>query len=551
MKIRYLRFNGFRKFEEQRLIFGETVTVISGINGVGKSTILGIVANSAQYTDKILGDDSVRPQAPYSLLNKRYRAEFSDLFSASEDYNSNTQHVFLGYTEDGEEKELGFRTTFQTSNLKSKSKSKGTKKRFRLIPYKHDVDGKQSEAKLKSPVIYLGLSRLYPSGETSAENKVKALKLTEEEQKWFAESFSRVLSLSDDIKEVNSVANISVKSKFGTGIETDEYGALDNSSGQDNLGQILLAMLSFERLESLFGEAWDGAQLVIDEFDATLHPAAQNRLFDLVHRHAKQHKYQVVFTTHSISLLEYLSKKTEYNRECGNDIEHIYLTTGNSRHNVDVLRNLGGDALHEKLLVLPHEHYRDLRQVPVIVEDDEAKWFLDGLIRHFQKDIYAQIKIISTQIGCDSLLQLVKNDTEYCSQRVVVLDGDVSTEKVTNRLSSVPPNLVILPGGDAPEKLIYEFLCSQRENIDPGFNEALNGNGVELIQFTDNGPDTFDGLKPREQNKQWFIYNRYDFDKLNVLEFWIKNNQEIASEFVKSFCDAYKFIARKTTGQIR
>jgi len=55
--------------------------------------------------------------------------------------------------------------------------------------------------------------------------------------------------------------------------------------------------------------------LLIDELDATLHPIAQNKLVDYLYEHAKKLKIQIVFTTHSLSMLEYISQKTKYNDE--------------------------------------------------------------------------------------------------------------------------------------------------------------------------------------------------------------------------------------------
>jgi len=69
---------------------------------------------------------------------------------------------------------------------------------------------------------------------------------------------------------------------------------LTNSSGQDNLGQILLAILSFRKLKEEQGEQWQGGILLIDEIDATLHPAAQSKLIKLFIQEAKENKLQIL-----------------------------------------------------------------------------------------------------------------------------------------------------------------------------------------------------------------------------------------------------------------
>lgn len=72
--------------------------------------------------------------------------------------------------------------------------------------------------------------------------------------------------------------------------------------------------------------------LLIDEVDATLHPAAQNRLFQLFIKESREIGLQVVLTTHSLSLLQKVTEKTEYNDfddDFNNDIELYYFSNAN------------------------------------------------------------------------------------------------------------------------------------------------------------------------------------------------------------------------------
>ena len=55
-----------------------------------------------------------------------------------------------------------FRTTWQKYG-----KEDETAERFRLIPKWMKEDGNTTEAKLERPVLYLGLSRLFPIGESN------------------------------------------------------------------------------------------------------------------------------------------------------------------------------------------------------------------------------------------------------------------------------------------------------------------------------------------------------------------------------------------------
>lgn len=90
----------------------------------------------------------------------------------------------------------------------------------------------------------------------------------------------------------------------------------------------MIAILSFKRLKSSL-DPWPGGILLIDEVDATLHPSAQNRLFELLFQMSRELDIQIIFTTHSLSLLSYIYKCKEANNVYRTDINIIYLTTAN------------------------------------------------------------------------------------------------------------------------------------------------------------------------------------------------------------------------------
>ena len=107
--------------------------------------------------------------------------------------------------------------------------------------------------------------------------------------------------------------------KKGIGINTDKYSSITNSAGQDNIGQIIMAIMSFRKLKKEY-KGYKGGLLLIDEIEATLHPIAQIKLLDFLYRACKELNLQVVFTTHSVALLEVLSQKILNNdSSCMND----------------------------------------------------------------------------------------------------------------------------------------------------------------------------------------------------------------------------------------
>lgn len=140
--------------------------------------------------------------------------------------------------------------------------------------------------------------------------------------------------MQEDLTQVTNYSIGETDKKSGIGVNTEQYDYLTNSSGQDNLGQILLAILSFKKLREDQGEQWHGGMLLIDEIDATLHPAAQSKLITLFLQEARDNGFQIVVTTHSLSFLRDICTKTAYNNHddaVNNNVELYYLTNANRR----------------------------------------------------------------------------------------------------------------------------------------------------------------------------------------------------------------------------
>ena len=78
-------------------------------------------------------------------------------------------------------------------------------------------------------------------------------------------------------------------------------------------------------LKKKLGAKFKGGILLIDELDATLYAAAQFKLVDILFRYAKKLNIQIVFTTHSLEILDYLESKV------GADTKINYFNIQNSK----------------------------------------------------------------------------------------------------------------------------------------------------------------------------------------------------------------------------
>jgi len=521
-----LKINEFRCLENKEINLGRYLTVLSGRNSTGKSTVLGMLGNAGEIKKK--------EGATYN--NSRFRAEFSELFNGSEEHDksgSNRYEVDICDSDGNIIDYRKFRITWQKKNKNS------DERRFHIVPYRKDEEIDTS-AKFSIPVLYLGLSRLFPIGEAD-ENRLNSTMVkfkTEEHQKWFTEEYTKILSLHSDIKSVSNTYLGETDKKSAIGVNTDDYDYLANSSGQDNLGQILLAILSFKNIKEDWNGAWKGGLLLIDEIDSTLHPAAQNRLIDLIIREARSMEIQVVVTTHSLSLLKHISLKTAYNSDCINNVELYYFT--NANRILEIRRNIDFSQIEGDLLV--QSNIQSMHKIKVYSEDGENRWFLTKLLSEYM----GYIEVLDVNLGCKELITLYKADTEYFGNTIIVFDGDVKDAE----LATVPQairertgNMIKLPGQVRPEEVIYQYILGLSAEH-PYWASARNVN-FTWDYFHDHGPETYNCEKDRDKYKKWFQEHMQFFDATKLFEFWLEDNTEQAEIFVDQFKEAYNSIASR------
>ena len=189
MKLKKVIFNdqGFRNLRNLTIDIAPRITVIAGHNGIGKSTILGLIANGTEY------------KANKTLLNKKFSSDFSEIFyldyqgdfalrnngasTGNLVYEVNDTEITKVCTVTAGHKiiinQKQYRpfmvkvnksdlTEKQIEDLEAKSAKEPEEKfiyilRVRLIPR---TQGTQSKAaKVELPTIYLGMSRISPIGE--------------------------------------------------------------------------------------------------------------------------------------------------------------------------------------------------------------------------------------------------------------------------------------------------------------------------------------------------------------------------------------------------
>ncbi|EPG8064723.1 AAA family ATPase, partial [Acinetobacter baumannii] len=306
------------------------------------------------------------------------------------------------------------------------------------------VDAEDNSSRnVTHPLIYLSLKRLMPIAERSKYS------LNSEEVEYFTR-ISREFTITNN-RLLGKISGTTVSKTTGT-IESavvhgNNYDHESVSVGEDNTGQILMALFSFQKLKEEYVD-YHGGILLIDEIDAGLFPAAQVELIKILESFAKRLNLQIIFTTHSPIVIQNIFEKSKYDKS---NNKTIYLT--DTYGGVEVAENYSWDKIYADLFIdtIQFDVEKKIPKTNIYYEDDEAYEFFKALIRERNiNKIIDPMKEIT--LGCKSYMDLIKrNVAEFSRNSIIIFDGD---EKEGNKFK----NTLCLPGTLPPDQLLFDFL---------------------------------------------------------------------------------------------
>ncbi|WP_442960163.1 AAA family ATPase [Pseudoalteromonas sp. UCD-33C] len=336
------------------------------------------------------------------------------------------------------------------------------------------------------PVIFLSLKRLIPIAEAGTI-ETKNIQLTDIEIKWFSDNYNKIL-LSDD--NLESIDYLESSNKNTIGVTTNHYDWNSNSAGQDNLGRLLLAVISFRRLMEKYPKDYKGGILAVDEIDATLYPASQVKLLEFLASICNKLNLQIIATTHSLHMLEKISElKNAKGR--------------NQQFNTAYLKKVDGEVQIEESPSFEKITYnlnvtigkkQPKLEVPVYTEDKECIHFCKALI----KNRFKGLKFSDLTMGCNNYIQLGKKKVQSFSfpNSIIVLDGDTREKVKKAKLK----NFICLPGDLNPEGMLANFLTTLPDKS--AFWESKVDGYSKQVCFKDYKLN--DILSSREKAKLWY-----------------------------------------------
>lgn len=516
----------FRKFVDLEIKCGKKLTVIAGQNGTQKTTLLGLLAHPFSMSKKNPDDDGNETTEPNStsfsefktLTGHLFQSKFAKKFKLDEKKEKPGDHEYSLYMINTS---IGNNGIFTLQSIRRDSKT--NKLRIWKKNSRNAGDGY-----MHYPVIYLSLKRVSPIGE---EIKIKNNKanLTQDEILFLQQNYDEILALIPEDYETDKLDSSNKKNLIA---HPSTYSALTVSAGQDNIGSILTAVLSFKRLQETFPNEYKGGLLFIDELESTLFPASQSKLVEKLFKYARDYKLQIFCTTHSPSVIN-TAKQDKYKHDCCFN----YLKSINNKK-IIAETDITPEQIYAHLSLQPIIPQKEkTKKIRVYTEDNEARSFLQALLPPKYKKL---LDIVKVNVGAKELLDLKNRKIEEFTKNMIILDGDQPETRSKNILN--------LPGNTGPDRMLYEFLHALPPD-DNFWPDNLNtGEYSWQVCFKDYAilPHADKGAL-RKFYKDWFKQQSVYWNNNNSLAFkyWIKKNPTAANSFLHKFEIVYNYLAKK------
>ena len=504
----------FRKFHDVEIKLGKKITAIAGKNGTMKTTLLGILGQPFSMNN---------PENPLcaerTLDGAEFETDLNDNFKFSPEKDIAGHHrwdVYLGNPK------VSTESPYPVNSM-LRSKKTGS------LRFWHATKRDKGSGFRTFPVIYLSLQRLSPLGE-SKNQKFDETILTVEE-KLFVQQYHNAILCTQVTPVDTGIATASNK-KATIVSTTEEYDAYGISSGQDNVGKILLAVLSFKRLMERHPSEYQGGLLLIDELDAAMYPASQEKLTEFLFRFASDYKLQIIFTTHSMTVLEKIKE-----RKYKEDAELVYLYERGGK--VEVHANPSVSEMRNHLNAVARKP-SDPKKITVYCEDDVGRNFAKSLLGPtltYAVDFNSKFGSVSAE---HYHLFVDAGIAEFTSA-LIVLDGDKKTKSgrtaAKKNMVILPPNCIPTP--TCPEKLFYDYLRSLPDT-DEFWSTELDGHTKETcFRNYENTPANVD------QYKKWYNEQKEYWGRgcSRIHKRWMKDHLQAVERFRSNFEKAHDLLA--------
>lgn len=531
IKLKSIEFpsNGIRNIKNIKIDFSERITLIAGPNGIGKSTILGLIASASGLSEK-------------SYFNKPLSSDINNIihFDPSELDNNELREPWPKITYLCSKSQSAVEHWKNISITKRPRRLKSVARTDKNSPDK-SITGK--DAKIPLPTIYLGMLRMLPIGETSEDYIVsnnESMNISDAE---LLNDFINKVINGTRLVGNNKIISQSIKKTTKISKHPDYgYSSKSISLGQDSLSGIGTALISFNRLKRNLGNRYAGGLLIIDEIDAGFHPHAQQKLIDALANIAKDLSLQVIATTHSQKLIEYIHPHSKIRNNSNKTLDSIVYLSDTQTPRIANNWSLEEIISDMSLSPLPKKNSSPCI-IKAYLEDEEAAFFLRGILNIskneniFGSKSKKKLCIIPIGVGCNNIVNLPQRD-DYFNTVLLIIDGD-NAAKIPKDVQ----NVIKLPSykdpstkrGVNPERTLYHYIeelvkghdCCYKKTAQKLFENGYTSD--RLREYFLSFPNT--NITKRESAKSWFKKVSNKIEECDLIKFWAEDHKKDVEDF--------------------
>lgn len=415
-----LEFKSFRHIPELKIEFKSPISVISGTNRSGKSTILMAIACSHFDFKK-----------RNSKNGKLERHTWSSLMKFTKHDIQNTDWTYF----------ITYKTGKKVQT--SRGQRKKTSKKW------NGIGKKESQFKMRQ-AIFIDLDRIVPArfygdkifnlSKNATLQEISAVKVNEIEK-----YMSYILEEKFEIKKIAEHLDKDVF-KYNN---SNQYSSYNAASGEEVLTRIIIDLV----------ESPKNSLVLIDEIEMGLHPKVQRRLMDVIRNICRVESKQFILTTHSSTILDSVNTNSR-----------IFIEK-NPIGEYRAIQNISVSAALSKM---------DAKSFPLIdlyCEDDEAFKIIQKGIKGAEKDYKLNnfselINIIVSGSADKTYSNFISHKNTFSSKKVksgfaCVLDGDMKNIKDSKGRYTyqADENLHFLFSNECPEKFLTRAYLDENDNV--------------------------------------------------------------------------------------
>lgn len=495
----------FRSIEGQTIALGERVTILSGRNGTMKTSMMGLIAHPFSSEAK-------------DAFGNPLKTTLREVFKLSPNFDTESYSYDL-LINTGEEKLLREPVSIYWVGDRTR--------RHRVV-----VSGSEGgDGNFTYNTSLLNMKRLYPMVETSAQPDLdQNFKLTPEEASGLKDFYETIFP-SSEYDEFSAIHQNKVKTTFApSGIDA-RYDWQAISSGEDNLGAIYNRLIGFER-SLVKNQPTGNGVLCIDEFESSLHPVAQLRLFDYLYNWSQKNKVQIVISTHSLYLIMHIYSKHTENMSAKRVMLNFLSKSTAQGRNIPILKNPLFDIAYKELTLQDPIQAVAARKIKVFCEDEYAVHFAKRLIKKQSLlklvEFHSSLAPSKGKPGTSytALSSLCLNFPLLLDSALVLFDADVPntvTDKIKNKALYLQ-----LPDHDnlAIERRIIIYII-ELENDDQFFSKFKKERTRFLDEFKQAG---IKSLTPKHIADE-------DSVSIKNCKNWADNNSSEFKKYITYYCE--------------